>query len=134
VDVRLGPLEFRHHPGQRFGTVDQDVERSSRARLRVAGSPVTPWSIKCYQPADPLEPAAVVRTDGAANGRSQVAVSTKREIGGHGRGSSHASTTPTRRALEVAPRACSILLRDGFLDCQKHPSRNAALRLLLGCR
>jgi hypothetical protein len=38
----LGPLEFRHHPGQRLGTVDQDIERSSRARPRVTGGPVTP--------------------------------------------------------------------------------------------
>jgi hypothetical protein len=86
VDVRLGPLEFRHHPGKRFGTVDQDIERSSRARRRVTGGPATPRSIKRYLPADPLEPAPMVGTDGTANRRSQMAVSTEHEIGGHGPG------------------------------------------------
>jgi hypothetical protein len=91
VDVRLGPLELRHHPRQRLGTVDQDLERSSRARRRLTGGPATPRSINRPQPADPLEPTPVVRTDGAANRRPQPAVNTKREIGGHERGSSHAA-------------------------------------------
>jgi hypothetical protein len=100
--VRLGPLEFRHHPRQRFGTVDQDVERSSRARLRVTGGPSHPRSIKCSQPANPLEPAPVVPTDSAANRRSEVAVGTKREIGGHGSGWSHAvGSAPPRRARKA---------------------------------
>jgi hypothetical protein len=86
VDVRLGLLELRHHPRQRFGTVDQNVERSSRTRLRITGGPATPRSINCSQPTNPLEPAAVVPTDSATNRRSEVAISAEHEIGGHGRG------------------------------------------------
>jgi hypothetical protein len=85
VNVRLGPLQFRHHPRQRLGTVDQNLERTSRARPRVTGGPATPRNVKSSQPADPLQPTPVVRPDGVTNRRSQVAVSTERKIGGHGK-------------------------------------------------
>jgi hypothetical protein len=73
-----------------------------------------------------------VRTDGAVNRRSQVAVSTDREIGGHGSGSSHAvGSTPTRPALEapvapVRPSPATASRRLGGLA--KQSARNAALR------
>jgi two-component system, response regulator / RNA-binding antiterminator len=37
LDLLFGhcPLEFHHHPGQRLGTVDQHLERSSRERLEL---------------------------------------------------------------------------------------------------
>jgi hypothetical protein len=79
VDARLGLLQFRHQPGQRFGTVDQDVERSFPAAA-AHRQPSHPRSIQCHQPADPLERAPMVRTDGAANRRSQMAVRAEDDV------------------------------------------------------
>ena len=79
VDVRLGPLELRHHPRQRFGTVDQDLKRTSRPRLRLSRGPAARRSIKRPKPADPLQPPPMMRTCGLADRRSQPAVSAERE-------------------------------------------------------
>ncbi len=84
VDVRLGSLQLRHHPGERFRAVDQNLERASPAWLRLSGGPAAGWSIERLEPADPLEPPPVVSANGVADRRSQPAVSAQNEIPGHG--------------------------------------------------
>jgi hypothetical protein len=84
VDVRLSSLQLRHHPGQRLGTVDQDLERTPRARPWLSPGPTTRGSLERRKPADPLQPPPVVGADGVADRRSQPAISPEDEILGHG--------------------------------------------------
>jgi hypothetical protein len=91
VDVRLGLLQLRHHLGQGFGTVDQDLKLTPGARLRVSAGPAAPGSVERSEPADPLEPPPVVRADGATDRRAQPSISAEGEIASQGSGSTHAS-------------------------------------------
>jgi len=66
-------------PRQRFGNVDEDLERISRARLRLSGGPAARGGIERREPVDPLKPPPMVRADGVADRRSQLTVSAVHE-------------------------------------------------------
>jgi hypothetical protein len=83
VDVRLRLLQLRHHPGQRLCTVDQDLELTAGARLRVSAGPAASGSLERSEPADPLKPPPVVGADGAADHRAQPAINAGNEVLGH---------------------------------------------------
>jgi hypothetical protein len=82
--MRLGSLELGHYPRQHFGAVDQDLERTSLARLRLSGGPTARGRVERSEPANSPEPAPVVGAGGAAGRRSQLAVRAECEFVGDG--------------------------------------------------
>ena len=63
VDVRVGAEKFLGHRRQRFGAVDQDVDRIAGARRRIRLGPAARRRRKRSLPPDPAEPSPVVRAD-----------------------------------------------------------------------
>jgi hypothetical protein len=87
------------HPRQRFGTVDEDLERVSRARLRLSGGPAARGGIERREPTGTAQPPPVMRADSVADRRSQLAISAERETASQGSRSSHSGSPSSSTAL-----------------------------------
>jgi hypothetical protein len=98
MDVRLSLLQLPNHPRERFGTVDQDLQSTTRARPWLSPGPTPRGSIERREPADHLQPPPMVRADGSADHRSQPAISAEDEILGH-----------ENRSLQIRSRRRSLV-------------------------
>jgi hypothetical protein len=63
MDVRARRPQLGCDQRERLGAVDQDVDRVSGSRRRLADGPGGSRSIKRLLPADPAQPAAVMPSD-----------------------------------------------------------------------
>ena len=99
VDVRVGAEKFLGHRRQRFGSVDQDVDRIAGARRRIRLGPSTRRRRKGSLPPDPAEPSPVVSADLGADPGSE----------------------PRLRWPGQSAQPASVLLkvRDWFLTCSE---------------
>jgi hypothetical protein len=115
MDVRLSLLQLPNHPRERFGTVDQDLQSTTRARPWLSPGPTTRGSLERREPADPIQPPPVVGADGSADRRSQPAISAEDEILGHGNRSlqirsRRRSLVPSREQWSMVRRLTRVLL------------------------